>query len=159
MTLNTKAPNHVKGWILDAYPDKEGEIAVWLISETGERLRLTDKFQSRIYVSAKQDELERLISRLFNNQIIASWKFTDKYAQPTDTEKSRVLELTLKDCRKTPSLTRSILKMGDYLRYEIHNCDLRGNRSLQVLPRLAPPYSGAELSYLHQKRRHSAQNA
>jgi DNA polymerase elongation subunit (family B) len=48
--------------------------------------------------------------------------------QPTDTEKSRVVELTLKDCRKTQSLTNSILKMGDYLRYEIHNCDLRGDR-------------------------------
>jgi DNA polymerase elongation subunit (family B) len=128
MTLNTKAPDHVKGWILDAYPADEGEIAVWVISETGDRLRLTDKFQSKIYVSAKQEELERLISRLFNNQIITSWKFADKYAQPTATEKSRVLELTLKDCRKTRSLTRSILKMGDYLGYEIHNCDLRGDR-------------------------------
>ena len=121
-------PNHVRGWILDAYPAGEGEIAVWVISETGERVRLTDKFQSKIYVSGKQDELERLISRLYGSQIIASWAFTQKYAQPTDTEKSRVLELTLKDCRKTQSLTRSILKMGDYLRYEIHNCDLRGDR-------------------------------
>jgi hypothetical protein len=69
-----------------------------------------------------------LISRLHNDQAIASWTFVYKYAQPTDTEKSRVLELTLKDCRKTPSLTRKILRMGDYLRYEIHNCDLRGDR-------------------------------
>jgi DNA polymerase elongation subunit (family B) len=122
------APNHVKGWILDAYPAGEGEIAVWIITETGERIKLIDRFQSRIYVSAKQDELERLVSRLYSNQAIASWSFVNKYAQPTDNEKSRVLELTLKDCRKTQSLTRSILKMGDYLRYEIHNCDLRGDR-------------------------------
>jgi DNA polymerase elongation subunit (family B) len=129
MPPNTQAaPNYVKGWILDAYPAGEGEIAVWVISETGERIKLTDRFQPRIYVSAKQDELERLVSRLCNNQIIASWRFAYKYAQPTDNEKSRVLELTLKDCRKTPTLTRSILKMGDYLRYEIHNCDLRGDR-------------------------------
>jgi len=123
------APNHVKGWILDAYPAGEGEIAVWIISETGERIKLTDKFQPKIYVSAKQDELERLVSRLYNNQAIASWGFAYKYAQPTDTEKSRVLELTLKDCRRTQSLTRSILKMGDYLRYEVHNCDLNGDRA------------------------------
>src|SRR3990170_819820 len=129
MTSNTHAvPNHVKGWILDAYPAGEGEIAVWIISETGERIKLTDTFQPKIYVSTAQDELERLISRLYNNQNIASWQFAYKYAQPTDTEKTRVLELTLKDCRKTQSLTRSILKMGDYLRYEIHNCDLRGDR-------------------------------
>jgi DNA polymerase elongation subunit (family B) len=90
--------------------------------------KLTDTFQSKIYVSTAQDELERLVSRLYNNQLIASWRFTYKYAQPTDNEKSRVLELTLKDCRKTQSLTRTILKMGDYLRYGIHNCDLRGDR-------------------------------
>src|SRR4030067_962332 len=124
----TTAPDHVKGWILDAYPAGEGEIAVWVISENGERIKLTDKFQSKIYVSTAQDELERLVSRLYNNQIIASWQFSHKYAQPTDSEKSRVLELTLKDCRKTGSLTRTILRMGDYLRYRIHNCDLRGDR-------------------------------
>jgi DNA polymerase I len=125
---NQATPNHVKGWILDAYPEGEGEIAVWIISKSGERIKLADKFQPKIYVSAKQDEIECLVSRLYNSQIIASWSFAYKYAQPTDTEKSRVLELTLKDCRKTQSLIRSILKMGDYLRYEIHNCDLRGDR-------------------------------
>src|SRR3990170_8262730 len=129
MPSNTQATyNHVKGWILDAYPAGEGEIAVWVISETGERVKLTDKFQPKIYVSATQDELERLPSRLYNSQIIATWNFAYKYAHPTDSDKSRVLELTLKDCRKTQSLTRSILRMGDYLRYEIHNCDLRGDR-------------------------------
>jgi DNA polymerase elongation subunit (family B) len=129
MTSNLHAvPSHVKGWILDAYPAGEGEIAVWVISENGERIRLTDKFQSKIYVSTTQDDLERLVSRLYNNQAIASWRFAYKYAKPTDSEKSRVLELTLKDCRKTQALTRSILKLGDYLRYEIHNCDLRGDR-------------------------------
>jgi DNA polymerase elongation subunit (family B) len=128
MFSNTQAPNRVKGWILDAYPVREGEVAVWIISETGERIRLTDTFQSKIYVSAKQDELEPLINRLYNNKIIASWRFAYKYAHPTDTDKSRVLELTLEDCRKTRALTRRILKMGDYLRYEIHNCDLRGDR-------------------------------
>jgi DNA polymerase elongation subunit (family B) len=128
MTSNTQAPNRVKGWILDAYPAGEGEIAVWIITETGERIRLTDRFKPKIYVSAKQDELEPLISRLHNSQIIASWRFAYKYAHPTDTNKSRVLELTLKDCRKTRTLTRRILKIGDYLRYEIHNCDLKGDR-------------------------------
>jgi DNA polymerase elongation subunit (family B) len=128
MPSNTQAPNCVKGWILDAYPAGEGEVAVWIITETGERIRLTDRFQPKIYVSAQQDELEPLISRLCNNQVIASWRFAYKYAHPTDTDKTRVLELTLKDCRKTRSLTSSILKMGAYLRYEIHNCDLKGDR-------------------------------
>ena len=123
------APNCVKGWILDVYPSDIGKVAVWVISETGERIRFTDKFQPCIYVSAKQDELERLVSRLYNNQKIASARFTQKYAQPTDTEKSRVLELTVKDCRQIPFADTEILRMGDYLRYEIHNCDLQNDRS------------------------------
>jgi DNA polymerase I len=129
MHSNTQAPDRVKGWILDAYPAGEGEIAVWIITETGERVRLTDRFQPKIYVSAEQGEIERLASRFYNSQALASWNFAYKHAQPTDIEKSRVLELTLKDCRKTQALTRRILKMGDYLRYKIHNCDLKGDRA------------------------------
>ncbi len=130
MLSNAKAPpGNVKGWILDAYPANEGEVAVWVITDKGNRVKLTDKFQPEIYVSATQEELERLVSRLYSSQSIASWKFAKKFAQPTDNEKCRVLELTLKDCRKTRALTSKILKMGDYLRYSIHNCDLKGDRA------------------------------
>ena len=124
-----KAIDHVRGWILDVYPSEQGEITVWIITETGERIKLTDRFQPKIYVSGEQEEIERLISRLHDSQSIAQWNFTSKYAQPTDTDKSRVLEITLKDCRKTQSLTTSILRLGDYLRFEVHNCDLKGDRA------------------------------
>ncbi len=60
---------------------------------------------------------------------IANWSFVYKYANPIDAEKSRVLEITLKDCRKVSSLTNQILKLGDYLTYEVHNSDLRGDRT------------------------------
>ena len=126
---STAAPNCVKGWLLDVYPSDPGKIAVWVISEKGKRIKFTDTFQPCIYVSGKQDDLERLISRLFSNQKIASLKFVQKYAQATDTEKSRVLEITVKDCRQIPSLTLEILRIGDFLRYEIHNCDMQNDRS------------------------------
>ena len=127
--MQLTAPLRVRGWLLDVYPSDFGKVAVWVISENGERIKLTDSFQPCIYVSGKQDDLERLISRLCSNQKIASLKFAQKYAQPTDTEKSRVLEITVKDCRQIPSLTLEILRMGDYLRYEIHNCDIQNDRS------------------------------
>jgi DNA polymerase elongation subunit (family B) len=126
---STAAPNCVKGWLLDVYPSDLGKVAVWVISEKGERIKFTDRFQPCIYVSGKQDDLERLISRLFSNQKIASLRLVQKYAQATDTEKSRVLEITVKDCRQIPSLTLEILRIGDYLRYEIHNCDMQNDRS------------------------------
>jgi DNA polymerase I len=135
MTSNSKN-NHptfpnlsVKGWLLDVYPTEPGKVAVWVISQNGKRIKLTDHFQPCIYVSGKQDDLERLVSSLHSNHNIASLRFTYKYAQPTDTEKSRVLELTVKDCRQIPALTLEILRMGDYLRYELHNCDIQSDRS------------------------------
>jgi DNA polymerase elongation subunit (family B) len=126
---STAAHSCVRGWLLDVYPSDLGKIAVWVITEKGERIRFTDTFQPCIYVSGKQDDLERLLSRLFSNQKIASLRFVQKYAQVTDAEKSRVLEITVKDCRQIPSLSLEILRLGDYLRYEIHNCDVQNDRS------------------------------
>ena len=119
----------IRGWIFDVYPSNIGEMAVWIISENGQRIRLTDKFQPKIYVSGKKEDQEKLVGKIYSNPDIANWTFVYKFAQPTDSKKSRVLEITLKDCRKVPSLTNHILKIGDYMRLEVHNCDLRGDRT------------------------------
>jgi len=126
---NTVSPKRVRGWLFDVYPSELGKVTVWIISESGERVRLTDKFQPKIYVSGKQEDIERLASSFFSSQAVATWNFAYKYAHPTDNEKSRVLEIVLKDCRRTSSFTRNILKKGDYLQYEVHNCDLHGDRA------------------------------
>ena len=125
----TASSKRIKGWLFDVYPSDFGEVAVWIISDNGERVRLTDKFQPKIYVSGRKEDIERLASGFFCNQAIASWNFVYKYVHPTDNEKTRVLEIALKDCRRISSFTRNILKKGDYLRYGVHNCDLRGDRS------------------------------
>jgi DNA polymerase elongation subunit (family B) len=126
---NPAGPNHVRGWILDVYPYALGQVAVWVIGENGERVRLTDRCEPKVYVSGKEEDIERLASCLFSSKSIVSWNFTYKLAHATDAEKSKVLEITLKDCRKISSFTRYVLKMGDYLRYEIHNCDLHGDQN------------------------------
>ena len=128
----------IKGWIFDVYPTNVGEMAVWIISESGQRIRLSDKFQPKIYVSGKKEDQERLVGRIYSNPDIASWNFVYKFANPTDAEKSRVLEITLKDCRKVSALTLQILKLGDYMRYEVHNCDLHGDRTYFFIHDLFP---------------------
>ena len=40
-----------------------------------------------------------------------------------------MLEITVKDSRQIRALTLEILRMGDYLRYELHNCDIQSDRS------------------------------
>ncbi len=122
-------PKRVKGWVFDLYPSAIGEITVWIIAENGQRVRLTDRFKPTVYVSGRQDDLERLTGRFFNGKMIASWKFTYKYASATDLKKSRVLEVELKDCSSMPFFTREVLELGRYLRYQVHNCDLRGDQA------------------------------
>jgi DNA polymerase, archaea type len=127
--ISITSPCKIKGWILDAYPSNEGEITVWIISEAGQRIRLTDNFHPKIYASSKQESIEPLIGKLYNNPDVVKWDFVYKYAQPSDSEKSKVLELALRDCRRTTALTNNILMMGDYIRYQVSNCDLKGDRA------------------------------
>jgi DNA polymerase, archaea type len=119
----------VKGWILDVYPSAFGEVAVWLIAENGERIRLADLYQPKVYISGNKEDIERLANGLFSNHNVAAWRFIYKYTRPTDTEKSKVIEVALKDSRKAAVFTKEILKLGDYLTYEVHNCDLHGDRA------------------------------
>ena len=130
MQPNTSpASRRIRGWILDVYPSGFGEVTVWIIAENGERIRLTDLYQPKVYVSGKAENIERLASGFYANQNIATWTFAYKYAQPTDSEKSKVLEITLKDSRRISAFSREILKLGDYQTYEVHNCDLHGDRA------------------------------
>ena len=118
-------PDHVRGWILDVYPSALGGFAVWIIAENEERLRLTDSFKPKIYVSGKEEGLERLASQFLYDGAVVSWDFVQRHAKATDSEESRILEVTLKDCRTSPSFTRRVLKSGRYLQYNVFNCDLK----------------------------------
>ena len=118
-------PDRVKGWILDVYPSAPGEFAVWIIAENGERLRLADGFKPKIYISGKEDSLQRLASQFPYDRAVVSWDSVRKYARATDSEESTVLEVTLKDCRASPSFTTRVLKSGRYLQYNVFNCDLK----------------------------------
>ncbi len=127
--MSVSSPCKIRGWILDAYPSNEGEITIWIISESGQRIRITDNFHPKIYVSSKQDNIEPLIGKLYNNPDVIKWDFAYKFARPTDSQKSKVLELALRDCRRTQTLTNNILRLGDYIRYQVSNCDLKGDRA------------------------------
>ncbi len=131
MTSNTSSQSQdcVRGWIFDVYPAGEGEVVVWIVGENGERIRLIDRFQPKIFVSGAKDDLERLVGRLFRHWEIAAWCFSEKYAKPTDQQKSQVLQLTLKDYRKAPYITTEILRFGEYRKYDIHNADLKTDRA------------------------------
>jgi DNA polymerase elongation subunit (family B) len=122
-------PKRVRGWLFDVYPSAHGEIAVWIIADNGERVKLTDRFKPRVYVSGKFEDLDRLTSRFFNSKIIASWDLVYKLAHATDLEKSKVLEVELEDSNYVRFFTREVLELGHYLQYQVHNCDLPGDQA------------------------------
>jgi len=115
---------HVKGWIFDLYPSAFGQMSIWVITENGDRICLIDEFRPKVFISGKEEDLQRLLTRFFADRSVASFRFVYKYASPIDTEKSRVLEVSLKDCRKIPLFVHNVLETGRYLRYQVYNCDL-----------------------------------
>jgi len=120
---NAISHNTVKGWLLDLYPSNRGEITLWFISETGQRLKLTDKYLPKIYVAGDEYDLWRLTKTLAEYKPVTAWGFTKKYANLSDTEKSKVLEITIADHRDALYLAQKILKLG-YEALQLGNVDI-----------------------------------
>jgi DNA polymerase I len=151
---NMVSPKHVEGWLLDLYPSAFGQMCVWIISKNGERIRLTDDYKPSVYISSdREEDLERLQTSLFTSLSVTSWNYTYKYASPVDTEKSKVLEVQLKDCRSIPFFVHRILETGKYLRYQVHNSDLKSDqaylydRAIFPLALVAIQVEGCKLRY------------
>jgi DNA polymerase elongation subunit (family B) len=126
---NAVNPTPVTGWILDLYPSSSGQMTVWIIAKGGERMRLVDEFTPTVYISGNREDLERLFPQRFTSRMVTSFNLVSKYASPLDSEKSKVLEVTLNDCRSIPSFTQRILEIGRYLRYQVHNCDVHSTQA------------------------------
>ncbi|MCW4030799.1 MAG: hypothetical protein NWE80_00355 [Candidatus Bathyarchaeota archaeon] len=114
----------MRGWILDVYPSAPRQMNVWIIAENGQRLHLTDKFKPTIYVSDKEKTQNSIVYRFFSDADVDSCRFVEKYTSPT-AGKSKVLEVILTDYHKRSFLVRRVLQAGRYLRYRVHNCDLK----------------------------------
>ncbi|UCC58623.1 MAG: hypothetical protein JSW14_01510 [Candidatus Bathyarchaeum sp.] len=127
MQKESNPPNlkRVKGWIFDIYPSAIGQMSVWIIAENGQRIRLLDEFDPRIYVSGREEDLKKLLSQLFSNKPMLSCRFVYKYIIPITNRKAKVLEVTLKDYQQKPFFVRRILQIGRHRHFQVHNCDLK----------------------------------
>jgi len=126
---NPAVPRRLRGWILDVYPSAPQQMSVWIIAEDGKRVHLRDEFKPRIYVSDKENQLSSLFCEFVSDSSVDSCRFVQKYASPTASEKSKVLEVVLKDYSKASFLVRRVLQAGRYLRYRVHNCDLKPSQA------------------------------
>ena len=124
LEINPKSPRKLKGWIFDLYPSLPGQMCIWFITENGQRIRLVDKFNYKVYVSGKHADLDLLLSQFSSDSSLLSYRFVYKFDDPSQAKLSKVLEFTFKNY-KISSFVRRVLQSGKYLRYKIHNCDLR----------------------------------
>jgi len=106
------------------YPSNPSEMTVWIIAENGERIKLVDKFQPKIYVSGKIADLSKLTNQLVTSKSVASWRYVEKYADFMENKRSKVLEITTTDCRRVPYFARKLLRLGGYQKFRLHNVDV-----------------------------------
>ena len=99
-------------------------MTVWIIAESGERVRLTDKFQPKIYVSGRMEDLSKLTDHLATYRSVAGWSYVEKYAGFMENKRSRVLEITTTDCHRIPHFARKLLRLGGYQKFRLHNVDV-----------------------------------
>jgi DNA polymerase elongation subunit (family B) len=111
--------NAVRGWLFDVYPVGPDEVAVWIITENGQRVRLVDKHVQKIYVCADSVALNRLAEKLTGDHAVASWRFVKKQPDFMNAAKRRVLEISVNDYRKTFSLAREVLKLNGFRVYNV----------------------------------------
>jgi len=96
-------------------------MTVWIITENGERVRLTDKFQPKIYVSGKMADLSKLANQLAASRSVVGWRYVEKFADFMEDKRSRVLEITATDCSRIPYFARKLLRLGGYQKFRLHN--------------------------------------
>lgn len=111
--------NAVRGWLLDIYPIGPDEVAVWIIAENGQRVRLVDKYAQKIYVCADSAALNRLAEKLTGNHSVTSWRFVKKQPDFMNAAKRRVLEISVNDYGKVFSLARDVLKLNGFRVYNV----------------------------------------
>jgi hypothetical protein len=117
--------NPLKGWLFDVYPSGPDEVAVWIIAENGERLRLVDRFTHKIYVSGVFSNLNSLAEKIKKSRFAAcGLRFVEKYADFMEDRKQKVLEIEVNDFRQASVLARKILVLGEYERFRLCNVDV-----------------------------------
>ena len=111
--------NAVRGWLFDVYPTGPDEVAVWIIAENGQRVRLVDKYAQKVYVCADSAALNHLAEKLTRDHAVASWRFVEKQPDFMNTAKRRVLEISVNDYGKIFSFAREVLKLNGFHVYNV----------------------------------------
>ena len=120
----------ISGWLFDAYA-LNGSMIFWIKKDNSSTtIRVEDKsWNHKIYVASEKSLLKSVVE---NNEILSMVKeyhFVSKYELITDTKKSQVLELELKDPTYSLKLAKKIEKMGRFGQSRLYNVDILPEQS------------------------------
>jgi len=120
----------ISGWLFDAYA-LNGSMIFWIKKDNSSTtIRVEDKsWNHKIYVASEKSLLKSVIE---NNEILSMVKeyhFISKYELITDTKKSQVLEVELKDPTYSLKLAKKIEKMGRFGQSRLYNVDILPEQS------------------------------
>lgn len=120
----------ISGWLFDAYV-LNGNMIFWIKkSNSSTTIRVEDKsWNHKIYVASDMFLLKSVIE---NNEILSMIKeyhFPSRYELITDTNRSQVLELELKDSTYSLKLAKKIERMGRFGQFRLYNIDILPEQS------------------------------
>jgi len=99
-------------------------MAVWIIAENGERIKLVDTFIHRIYVLGNLPDVKGLVEKIKSNRSIAGWRLVEKCADFVDASKKKLLEVDISDYGRASFFAKEILRLGEYDKYRLYNVDV-----------------------------------
>jgi DNA polymerase elongation subunit (family B) len=118
----------MKGWILDLYPGRPGEMVVWLKLEDGSAVRLVDSWSSSFFVASDDRTDLKLPLEVLSGEL-AWWRTVRKRERITDWGESEVVEARVKDARRVQQVAERLEGMGPFDAYRIYNADVPPNQA------------------------------
>jgi len=118
----------MRGWILDLYPGNPGEMVVWFKRENGQAVRLVDHWTPSIFVGA--DSMADLGAplKIMGSEFAWAWP-TRKFEKVTDVERSDVMEIKVRDAKKTQQVAGRVERLDPFGAYRLYNADIPPNQS------------------------------
>ncbi len=107
------------GWILDLY-HRDGQMIVWLKKQDGSCVRLVDDWKSRLHVCGQTRDLLDLACKPY----VPNARFVEKFEKAGDRERTRSLEIEVRNDKEAGSLARRIQWLGNYSKFRLYDVDI-----------------------------------
>ena len=107
------------GWILDLY-HRDGQMIVWLKKQDGSCVRLVDDWKPRLHVCGQTRDLLDLACKPY----VPNARFVEKFEKAGDRERTRSLEIEVRNDKEAGSLARRIQRLGNYSKFRLYDVDI-----------------------------------